>query len=245
MPRYKCIVEYESIGIAGWQKQSHMPSVQEYIENALYGFLGKKTEVISAGRTDAGVHSIGQVIHFDIGKEFPPYKVVAAVNFYLKKYPVSIINAEIVEDAFHARFFAKKRHYKYIIISRIAPLVLDKYRAWHVPVSLDIENMREASSYLFGQHDFTSFRDSACQAKNPVKTIDCINIISNGNNIEIHISANSFLHHMVRNIVGTLKLVGEGRLAPADVKSILLAKDRTKAGPTAPAFGLYLVKVDY
>jgi tRNA pseudouridine38-40 synthase len=245
MPRYKCIVEYDGTEFAGWQKQKDMPTVQGYIEEALTSFCGQIVGVFTAGRTDAGVHALGQVCHFDLAQDYPIERVRGALNFYLSGKGISIVSAEIVTDDFHARFSAKKRHYQYRILNRRSPSALNQNRIWHVPVPLNEKTMEEAATILVGSHDFTSFRDGQCQAKSPVKTLDHLEVLRNGEEIIISVSAKSFLHHMVRNLVGTLVLVGEGKYSVGDVVRILAAKDRRSAGPTAPACGLYFMKVEY
>jgi tRNA pseudouridine38-40 synthase len=245
MPRYKCTVEYDGTDFAGWQRQNDMPSVQQSIEEAIEKFSGEDVRIHAMGRTDAGVHAFAMAIHFDLEKDVPTNRVVGAINFHIRPHKIAILTCEVVNEEFHARFCAIKRYYVYRIINRHPPLVLEQNRAWFVPVRLDVDKMRQAAAYMLGVHDFTSLRDSECQAKSPIKTLDEIRIEQNGELIEIYVSAKSFLHHMVRNIVGTLKFVGDGRWQPEYVKEILEARDRTKAGPTAPACGLYFVKVDY
>ncbi len=241
MPRYKCAIEYDGTGLAGWQRQDDAPSVQQYIEEAIYKFCGEKVVVFTAGRTDA----IAQVIHFDLESDQAADKVMGAVNFHLKPEKIALLKVEVVTDEFNARFSAQKRHYIYRIINRRAPLALDAGRAWFVPVQLDEKKMQAAAKFLIGQHDFTSFRDTECQAKSPIKTIDEITIRREGDLIEVYVCAKSFLHHMVRNLVGTLKFIGEGKWEPEYIKDIIEAKNRQKAGPTAPPDGLYFLRVDY
>ena len=245
--RYKIVIEYDGTDLLGWQKQLDGPSVQEYLEKAIYGFLQQTTEVYGAGRTDAGVHALAQVAHFDLESPVDEFKIREAMNAHLRtmEAPVSILNVEAVGDDFNARFSAKGRSYIYRITNRRAPLVLDKNRSWWVYVPLDVEKMREGAKFLLGNHDFSSFRATKCQAKSPIKTLDKIDIEQNGENITFYVEARSFLHHQVRNMVGTLKMVGDGHLKPEDIKNILESKDRTKAGPTAPAQGLYLSKIMY
>jgi tRNA pseudouridine38-40 synthase len=245
--RYKIVIEYDGTDLLGWQKQLDGPSVQEYLEKAIYGFLQQTTEVYGAGRTDAGVHALAQVAHFDLESPVDEFKIREAMNAHLRtmEAPVSILNVEAVGDDFNARFSAKGRSYIYRITNRRAPLVLDKNRSWWVYVPLDVEKMREGAKFLLGNHDFSSFRAAKCQAKSPIKTLDKIDIEQNGENITFYVEARSFLHHQVRNMVGTLKMVGDGHLKPEDIKNILESKDRTKAGPTAPAQGLYLSKIMY
>jgi tRNA pseudouridine38-40 synthase len=245
--RYKITIEYDGTGLAGWQKQPDAPSVQGYLEKAVKGFSGQDAEVYGAGRTDAGVHALGQAAHFDLDKDVDTYRLREGLNAHLHSLdaPVAILDAESVGENFHARFSAVKRSYIYKITNRRAPLILDKNRSWLVSVPLDAEKMRKASEFLLGTHDFSSFRAAQCQAKSPLKSIDIIEIEQNGENISIYVEAKSFLHHQVRNIAGTLKMVGDGHLEPSDIKTILDKKDRTAAGATAPAQGLYLYKIGY
>ncbi len=204
-------------------------------------------EVQGAGRTDAGVHALGQVAHFDLKRDIEDWKLRDALNYHLREQnaPVVVLNAEKVPADFNARFSAKGRGYIYRILNRRAPTALDKDRVWWVPVELDVEKMRQGAKYLLGHHDFSSFRAAACQAKSPIKTLDKLEITTRGKEIIFEVEARSFLHHQVRNMVGTLKMVGDGHFKPEDVKTILEAKDRKAAGPTAPACGLYLSKVWY
>ena len=252
MARYKITIEYEGTGLVGWQKQPGEVSVQGAVEDAIYSFCQEEVNVQCSGRTDAGVHALGQVAHFDLENDHDPFKVKEAVNFHLredKKLPhegqVVILECEHADAEFNARFSAKQRHYVYHIINRRAHLTLDRHRAWCVFEDLDVEAMDEAAQILVGEHDFTSFRATACQANSPIKTIDEISVTKIGDLIEIKVSALSFLHHQIRNIAGSLKLVGTGKWRKADLQAALDAKDRTKAGPTAPAQGLYFAKVDY
>jgi tRNA pseudouridine38-40 synthase len=245
MPRYKCTVEYDGTAFAGWQRQSGAPSVQQSIEEAIFKFCGEDVRIHTAGRTDAGVHAYALAIHFDLAKDAPPDKVMGAINFHIQPNKIAILTCEVVSEEFHARYCALKRYYVYKIINRRAPLALEDGRAWFVPTKLDVEKMRAGAAYMLGNHDFTSLRDSECQAKSPIKTLDEIRIEQNDEFIEVYVSAKSFLHHMVRNIVGTLKFVGEGKWQPEYVKEIIQARDRAKAGPTAPACGLYFIRVDY
>jgi len=248
MPRCKLTIEYDGTNYAGWQRQDDQPSVQENIAAAVFKFCGVETDVVGAGRTDAGVHAIAQVAHVDLPKEFDPFRVMQGINFYLFELPdnrIAILSAEQVTDDFHARFSAKKRHYLYRIINRRARLALDATRAWHVVEELDAEAMHTAGGYLLGHHDFTSFRDTQCQAKSPVKTLEQLEVKRDGDEIHIITSARSFLHHQVRIITGTLALVGKGKWRPEDVIQALEARNRASAGPTAPPDGLYLVRVEY
>ena len=243
--RFKLTIEYDGTAFSGWQRQDNAPSVQEFIEKALKSFSQEDITLFVAGRTDAGVHALGQVAHADIPDRFCAERVQRALNFYLKEQAVSILKAEPVSQDFHARFSAKKRHYVYRINTRPSPMVLDKDRVWHHPYPLDVDAMREAATYLIGSHDFSTFRTVHCQAKSPIRTIDSIHIERNRDEINIAFSAQSFLHHQVRNITGTLIMVGCGKWKPSDVKTALEKKNRCAGGPTAPAQGLYFLKVDY
>ena len=247
MIRYKITVEYDGTNLLGWQRQLDGPSVQEHLEDALFAFSGTKTEVSGAGRTDAGVHALKQVAHFDLEKEWDIFRLREAYNAHLRlrEAPVSVLEVEKVSNDFHARFSAKGRGYIYRILNRKAPPALEKNRLWWVPFPLDVEKMRQGAQYLLGHHDFTSFRAVACQAKSPIKTLDKLDISQQGDEIIFTVEARSFLHHQVRNMVGTLKEVGDGKRQPEDIKTILEAKDRKAAGSTAPACGLYLNKVEY
>ncbi|WP_340116659.1 tRNA pseudouridine(38-40) synthase TruA [Pelagibius sp. 7325] len=245
MTRYKITVEYDGGGFVGWQRQDNGPSVQAALEEAVFRFCGERVLVEGAGRTDAGVHALGQAAHFDLGKDTTADTVMKAVNFHLKPAPVAVLSAEEVAADFHARFSAIRRSYLYRIVNRRAPLALERGRAWFVPHPLDAGAMHEAAQLLVGHHDFTSFRASECQAKSPVKTLDVLSVQRGGALIEVRAEARSFLHHQVRNFVGSLKLVGEGKWSAADLKTALEARDRAAAGPTAPPAGLYLTEVGY
>jgi tRNA pseudouridine38-40 synthase len=245
--RYKLTLEYDGTQTLGWQRQQDGPSVQEYMERVLETLSGHHSEVAAAGRTDAGVHALAQVAHIDFDKPLDSWKIREAFNANLRllEAPVTVLNVEPVPNTFHARFSATGRGYIYRILNRRAPSVLRQNRVWWVPVELDVEKMRQGAQYLLGHHDFTSFRAVACQAKSPIKTLDKLDIDKQGDEIVFTVEARSFLHHQVRNMVGTLKTVGEGKLQPEDIKTILEAKDRRRAGVTAPACGLYLSKVTY
>ena len=245
--RYKLTLEYDGSNLLGWQRQLDGPSVQEYLENVLETLSGYHSEVAAAGRTDAGVHALGQVAHIDFNKDLQPWKIREAFNAHLRQLqaPVVVLEVEPVSTDFHARFSATGRGYIYRILNRRAPTILLQNRVWWVPVELDIEKMRQGAKYLIGKHDFTSFRASACQAKSPIKTLDKLDIYKQNDEIIFEVEARSFLHHQVRNMVGTLKLVGEGKLFPQDIRTILERCDRSSAGATAPACGLYLSKVMY
>ena len=243
MTRYKVILEYDGTDLIGWQENRQGPSVQSIMKDAIYGFCGARPDVVGAGRTDAGVHAVAMTAHFDIDGNFDANTVMRALNFYLNNKPVSVLNCEIVSDEFNARFDCVARHYKYIVLNRSASPVLNKNRVYWVPRKLNIDAMKMAAQKLIGNHDFTSFRASECQAKSPIKTLDKIEISQNGDEIIFEFSARSFLHHMVRNIVGTLIEIGLGK--PYDIDEILSAKNRSVAGPTAPADGLYFIRADY
>ena len=243
MTRYKINIEYDGTDLIGWQSNAQGPSVQSLLQDAIFQFCSEKAEVYSAGRTDAGVHAISMVAHFDLEKEQDSETVKRALNFYLIEEPVSVLNCEKVNDDFHARFSCVKRHYKYVVLNRNSPVVLQKNRVWWVPQKLNIDAMRNAAAKLVGKHDFTSFRAAECQAKSPIKTLDVCKITQNGDEIIFEFSARSFLHHQVRNMVGTLVEIGMGK--PYDIDEIFAAKNRSAAGINAPACGLYFVSADY
>lgn len=245
--RYKITIEYDGTNLFGWQKQNEGVSVQYYLEEAIKGFSHQNVDVFGAGRTDAGVHALGQVAHFDLETLMDLFHIREAFNARLRilEAPVSVIKVEEVSQDFHARFSAVGRGYIYRILNRRAPTVLLRDRVWTVGYPLDVEKMRKGAKYLLGHHDFTSFRGAGCQALSPLKTLDKLEIVTNGDEIDFIVEARSFLYHQVRNMVGTLKSVGDGKFSPADVKTILEAKNRAVAGATAPACGLYLNKVMY
>lgn len=247
MPRYKITVEYDGTNLLGWQRQLDGPSAQEHLENALFAFTHQASEVCAAGRTDAGVHALAQVAHFDTPGEWDLYRLREAFNANLRnaEAPVVVLRVEPAADDFHARFSAIGRGYVYRILNRPAPSVIERNRVWWIPYSLDIDAMRRGAKYLLGHHDFSSFRAAACQAKSPLKTLDKLDIEKRGDEIVFTVEARSFLHHQVRNMVGTLKMIGSGIIPPEEILNILEKKDRKAAGPTAPACGLYLNKVMY
>lgn len=245
MRRIKLIIEYEGTLFCGWQRQKSMPTIQKAIEDAFQDFLGEPVTVWGSGRTDAGVHARCQVAHVDISKTYNPFSIQGALNQRLRDIPITILSVEEVSSTFHARFSATSRAYEYCILNRRTPPAIDRTRAWWVIRPLCIESMREGAQYLLGHHDFTSFRDSQCQATSPLRTLDKLSIEKNHDLIIVEAKARSFLHHQVRNIVGTLKRVGEGVWAPEKVKEILEAKDRKAAGPTAPAHGLFLTNIEF
>ena len=245
MPRYRLLVEYDGRPFAGWQRQENGPSVQDALEKAIFRLSAERVTATGAGRTDAGVHALGQVAHFDLVKESAPGKVRDALNYHLRPAPVGVIGATIAASDFHARFSATARTYLYRVLCRHSPPVLERDRVWHIRRELDVEAMHAAAQLLLGQHDFTTFRSSECQAKSPVKSIDRLSVRRAGNEVHIEAHARSFLHNQVRSIVGSLKLVGEGKWRPADMAAALEAKNRARCGPVAPPEGLYLVRVDY
>ncbi|MDJ0983389.1 MAG: tRNA pseudouridine(38-40) synthase TruA [Kiloniellales bacterium] len=245
MTRFKLTLEYDGAAFVGWQRQDNGPSVQQALEEAVTGFCGEIATVHGAGRTDAGVHALGQVAHLDLEKPTTAETLRDAVNAHLKPAPVAVLAAEVAADDFHARFSATERRYLYRIVNRRPPLALERGRAWWVPRPLDAAAMHAAAQVLVGKHDFSSFRASECQAKSPVKTLTAIEVSRLAEAIEIRARAPSFLHHQVRNFAGTLRLVGEGKWSAAKLKQVLEARDRNAAGQTAPAEGLYLTEVVY
>lgn len=245
MTRHRLLVEYDGGPFRGWQRQDNGPSVQAALEAALLALTGEAATVTGAGRTDAGVHAWGQVAHVDLARGWRPDTLRDGLNAHLRPHPVSVLAADAAADGFHARFSARARHYVYRIVNRRAPLALDRGRAWQVMRPLDAAAMHRAAQALTGAHDFTTFRSSACQAASAVKTLDRLDVIRNGETIEVHASARSFLHNQVRSMVGSLKLVGEGRWDENDLIAALAACDRTACGPVAPPDGLYLARVDY
>jgi tRNA pseudouridine38-40 synthase len=246
MPRYKLIIEYDGTPYSGWQIQNTGPSVQGRLREAVRSFSGEDFIPRGAGRTDSGVHATGQVAHIDLTREWEASTVAKAMNFYLRPDPVAVLGCERVAEDFDARFSARGRHYLYRIVNRHAPLALGANRAWRVVHRrLNEDAMGEAAQHLIGRHDFTTFRAAGCQAKSPLRTLDVLSVERAGEGIEIRASARSFLHHQVRSIVGSLKLVGEGKWTPADMAAALAARDRRRCGALAPACGLYLTAVDY
>lgn len=245
MPRYRLTIEYDGAGLVGWQRQANGPSVQEALETAITRFCGERVTVHGAGRTDAGVHALGQAAHLDLARTVPPEVLRNAVNYHLRPAAISVLAADPAPDGFDARLSATGRVYLYRILNRRAPPALDRGRVWQVAPPLDVEAMRAGARHLVGRHDFSTFRDSLCQAKSPLKTLDALELSRAGDEIHIEARARSFLHRQVRNMAGTLKLVGLGRWHPDDVATALAARDRRAGGPTAPPEGLYLVEVHY
>jgi len=247
--RYRLDIEYDGTNYFGFQKQNHnnLKTIEGSLLIAIRQLSLQDTEITPSGRTVAGVHAINQTIHFNLTKSFSSYQICAGLNHFLRlnNEAIVVLNCQLVDENFHARFSALTRYYRYEIINRSSALALDKFRAWHIPNQLDIEAMITASKYLIGQHDFTSFRDSECQSKTSIRTINDIIFSANNQKIIIEISAKSFLHHMVRNIVGTLYYVGIGKFNAEQINEILYARNRVKSGPNAPAYGLYFLKTDY
>ena len=245
MPRYKLTIEYDGTPFVGWQAQDNGASVQGVLADAIAAFAGERVTVSGAGRTDAGVHALGQVAHVDLTKAWDNDTVRDAVNFHLRPQSVAVLAAEQVAADFDARFSARKRHYLYRIANRRADLTLDQNRVWRVPRPLDAAVMHEAAQLLIGRHDFTTFRAAECQAKSPVKTLDRLEVTRDADEIRIAASARSFLHHQVRSMVGSLVHVGDGKWRAADLGAALAARDRAACGQVAPPHGLYLVRVEY
>jgi tRNA pseudouridine38-40 synthase len=245
MTRWKLTLEYDGAAFHGWQRQDRDISVQQVVEEAIFKMTGETVTLTAAGRTDAGVHALGQVAHVDLEKEFPAETIRNAVNVHVRPYPVAVVSVEKTHPEFHARFDACGRYYKYIICNRPAPPVNGADYCWHVHRDMNLEAMQRAAKHLIGTHDFTSFRAVECQAKSPVRTLDKCEIVREGENIAFYFESRSFLHHQVRNIVGTLRKIGDGSWDSDCIPEILAAKNRIAAGPTAPPQGLFFVRVDY
>ena len=245
MPRFKLVIEYDGTPFVGWQRQEGGRSVQGLIGEAVAAFSGERVGVFGAGRTDAGVHALGQVAHVDLARDWRPDRVRDALNAQLRPHPIAVLSAEKVDEHFDARFSAKRRHYLYRIVNRRADLALDRDRAWRVARRLDAAAMHEAAQELVGRHDFTTFRAAECQAKSPVKTLDRLAVERAGEEIRIFASARSFLQHQVRSMVGSLVLVGEGKWRAKELGAALAARSRSACGPVAPPQGLYLASVEY
>lgn len=245
MPRYRLTIEYDGAPFVGWQYQDNGDSVQGVIQAAIAAAAGEQVIVHGSGRTDAGVHALAQVAHVDLARRWDEFRLVEALNHHLRPNPVAILAADLVGEDFHARFSARARRYLYRIVNRRAPLTIEAGRAWRVSAPLAEKAMAEAAGRLVGHHDFTTFRDTRCQAKSPEKTLDELAVRRHGEVIEVTCQARSFLHSQVRSMVGSLKLVGEGKWSPDDVAAALAARRRAACGPVAPACGLYLVDVTY
>jgi len=245
MPRYRLLIEYDGGPYNGFQAQADQPTVQGSLERAVTAFCGKAVRVAAAGRTDSGVHATGQVAQIDLAKAWPAETVRNALNAHLRGEPIVVLEAQVAPEGWHARFSATERRYRYRILNRPAPPGLDHGRAWHVKAALDADAMQVAAQALLGQHDFTTFRDAACQAKSPVKTLDVATVERIGDEVVLVFEARSFLHRQVRSMTGSLAEVGQGRWTAADFKAALDAADRKACGPVAPADGLYLTGVSY
>lgn len=245
MRRWRLLVEYDGGPFVGWQRQSSGLSIQALLEAAVARLTGETVTVVGGGRTDSGVHALGQVAHLDLEKDLSPERLMGGLNAHLRPYPVAVLEVRTAAPDFHARFSALRKSYLYRILDRRAPPTLERGRVWHVPLRLDAERMHEAAQALVGRHDFTSFRASECQAKSPLKTLDLLHVRRAGAIVEVRAVARSFLHHQVRNIVGTLVEVGLGKRPLGWPTEVLRARDRRAAGPTAPAHGLYLERIDY
>lgn len=243
--RWKLSIEYHGSGFCGWQRQAEDVTVQQVIEDAIRSFSGESVTLHVAGRTDAGVHALAQVAHFDLEREEQAHAVQGAINYFVRPHRVSILTAERVPDTFHARFNAKARGYRYVLCNRRAPAALMAGRAWHMVRPLDLEPMQEAARLLLGHHDFSTFRAARCQAKSPLRTLEQLDITQDGEMFIFTTKARSFLYHQVRNMVGTLTLVGTGRWSLADFSAAFSEANRAKGGPTAPPEGLYFQFVDY
>ena len=245
MQRWKLLIEYDGTPFVGWQRQDNGPSVQAAMERAVRAFAQEERLVQCAGRTDAGVHALGQVAHVDIEKPVSALKLRDALNHHLKPDPVAVLAVEAVSPDFHARFSATGRAYLYRVLDRRAPPTIERGKVWHTGIRLDADAMHHAAQALLGRHDFSSFRAAECQADSPIRTLDRIAVARVGEELHLTIGARSFLHHQVRNIMGTLAMIGRGKRPIGFAGDVLGARDRTKAGPTAPPDGLYLTQVTY
>ncbi|MDA1070793.1 MAG: tRNA pseudouridine(38-40) synthase TruA [Proteobacteria bacterium] len=245
MARYRLTIEYDGTAYVGWQRQDNGPSIQGALERAIHAFCGETVTLQGAGRTDAGVHALGQVAHGDLDRDWPADTVRDAINSHLRPEPIAVLRAERVADGFSARFDAIERSYLYRILNRRSPPTLDVDRAWHVNRPLDADAMHEAAQVLVGHHDFSTFRDAQCQAASPVKSLDAFAVTRQDDLVCFRVRARSFLHRQVRSMVGSLSHVGEGRWKAADLKAALDAADRKACGVVAPACGLYLTAVRY
>ncbi|HLK26140.1 MAG TPA: tRNA pseudouridine(38-40) synthase TruA [Caulobacteraceae bacterium] len=245
MPRYRLTIEYDGGPFHGFQAQGDLASVQASIERAVKGFCGEALRLQAAGRTDAGVHASGQVVHIDLDKAWDAAVVRDALNAHLVPDPIVVIEAEEAEPGWHARFSARERRYLYRILNRKSPPALERGRVWHVKKPLDAEAMHAAAQALVGHHDFTTFRDLDCQAKSPMKTLDLVQVARGGDEVRLTFAARSFLHRQVRSMTGSLAQVGLGKWSAADLKAALEARDRAACGPVAPAEGLCLTAVRY
>jgi tRNA pseudouridine38-40 synthase len=245
MPRYRLTLEYDGGPYCGFQAQAKLPTVQAALERAIHAFSGETLRVQAAGRTDTGVHAAGQVVHVDLARDWPAETVRNALNAHLRPEPIVVLEAALAPEGWHARFSAVARRYRYVILNRESPPALAQGRVWHLRKALDAEAMHAAAQALAGKHDFTTFRDVACQAKSPVKTLDEVSVRRAGEEVVLEFSARSFLHRQVRSMTGSIAEVGLGKWSAADLKAALDAADRKACGPVAPAEGLYLTAVSY
>ena len=245
MPRFKLTIEYDGSDFSGWQRQENGCSIQQALEEAVFALTSEASVVHGAGRTDAGVHASGQVAHVDLSRSWDAWRLREALNAHLTGRPIAVLKAERAGDDFDARRDALRRHYLYRIVNRRAPLALELNRAWHIKRALDAGAMHEAAQVLIGKHDFSTFRDSQCQANSPMRTLDLLAVERRGDEIRFHVEALSFLHRQVRSMVGSLAEVGAGKWSAGDLLAALEAADRARCGPVAPACGLYLERVDY
>jgi tRNA pseudouridine38-40 synthase len=245
MPRFKLLLEYDGAPFVGWQRQENGVSVQQVLEEAVFAMTGEERVVAGAGRTDAGVHASGQVVHLDLSRDWTPFRLAEGLNAHCVPHPVAVLGVESVADNFDARHSARGRRYVYRVVNRRAPLTFDRGCAWRIKPRLDVNAMREAALVLIGRHDFTTFRDVQCQAKSPVRTLDRLDVVRDGDAVTFEVGALSFLHRQVRSMVGSLVDVGTGRWTAVDLRAALEAADRSRCGQVAPPHGLYLTRVDY
>ena len=245
MPRFKLTLEYDGAPFVGWQRQENGLSVQAALEGAIFAMTGERLTAHGAGRTDAGVHALAQVAHVDLKRDWEPFRLSEGLNALLRPHPVAVLRVEGVSEDFDARHSASARHYRYRIINRRAPLTLERGQAWRVKPRLDAEAMHAAARVLIGKHDFSTFRDSQCQAASPIRTLGRLDVRRDGNEVLFEASARSFLHRQVRSMVGSLVEVGAGRWSAEAFQAAFKAADRSRCGPVAPACGLYLARVDY
>ncbi len=245
MTRFALTVEYDGRPFMGWQRQSHGPSVQATIERALHTVTGEPIAVHAAGRTDAGVHGRAMRAHCDVARPIAPFRLMEALNALMRPDPVAILDCVAVADDWHARFSCIRRRYEYRIVTRRAPLTVERGLAWRVPQELDVAAMAAAAQRLVGRHDFTTFRSAHCQADSPVRTLDRLDVVTDGDRIAVHAAARSFLHHQVRSMVGCLAMVGKGQWTPDMLADALAARDRARLGLNAPPDGLFFVGADY
>jgi tRNA pseudouridine38-40 synthase len=243
--RWRLTIEYDGRPFMGWQRQEHGPSVQQRLEEAIHRMTGELAAVHSAGRTDAGVHALAMAAHVEIERTVTEHRLREGLNALVRPDPISVLAVERVAGDWHARFSCIGRRYLYRILNRRAPPALERGRVWHIPVALDVDAMSEGANMLVGRHDFTTFRSAQCQSESPVKTLDRLEVLRDGEEIHVHAAARSFLHHQVRSMVGCLALVGRGQWSPEDMRRALEARDRSALGFNAPAEGLYFVEALY